>query len=153
MDQSTNPGGAAAYSADEAWSLVDMDMVTSLREVSNYPESDEFLRELLAIFAEHASKAIAGVAASLAADDLDELRRGAHQLKGSAANVGARRLSRRAAALDDAIGRSCASPDRAVLATFVAELPRLLDDSLGALRDVFFVPQSRSETPLHPGIN
>ena len=85
---------------------------------SDVCEGDEQLREqLLGLFVEESRITVAALAAAVAAGDDDGARRAAHALKGSAAVVGAVRLSSLAAAID--AGNGSRRP---------AELSRLRDE-------------------------
>jgi HPt (histidine-containing phosphotransfer) domain-containing protein len=125
-----------------------MEIVESLREVGNYPASDEFLRDLLGIFTDQSEKATREIGAALARGEISQVRYYAHQLKGSAANVGAAYLASRAEAMEKALRRE--GWDLEFITRTAEALPTLRDESLIALRSLLLLPVRAPESPLHP---
>ncbi len=82
---------------------------------------EEFLAELVSIFLEDAELRLTEIARALEAGDDGDLRRTAHKLKGSSANMGANGLAELAMSLEEAT----ACPPEAVLSTLEAEFGRV----------------------------
>jgi len=81
------------------------DLLVDPAVLTDVCDGDEQLREqLVSLFADESRTMVADVGAALADADADGARRAAHALKGSAAVVGAARLSAIAAAIEDGEG-------------------------------------------------
>ena len=79
--------------------VIDPEAIASLRAL-NPGDHDEFLRELIGIFAEDVPKRIAELEQSLAAGDTGKFTRAAHSIKGGSSNLGAAALRDVAAQLE-----------------------------------------------------
>lgn len=77
--------------------VLDEDTVNGLRRLG-----DDFLVEIVRLWSDNLEPNLAAMRAALAADDLAAVSVAAHTLRGSAANVGAVRLSAACAALETA---------------------------------------------------
>lgn len=78
---------------------IDPEAIENLRALD--PDGDDaFLREIIGIFLQDTPQRIADLRSSLAAGDVTTFSRAAHSLKGSASNLGANRLSKAAAQLE-----------------------------------------------------
>lgn len=75
----------------EAPHLIDPVTIKSLRTL-NSDNSDDFLREIVALFAADLPERIAELEAALPEGNAAKFGRAAHSIKGSAANLGAARL-------------------------------------------------------------
>ncbi len=95
------PNGTPSGAPDDQEPALDAGVLAGLRELQDEGDPD-ILAELAGIFLEDTPGRLAGIRASLEADDAPGVERDAHTLKGSAGNMGATRMSRLAAALQDA---------------------------------------------------
>lgn len=94
---------------------------------------DKLLRQMLRLFLDNSRVRLESMQQSLAeAGDLDELHRGAHSLKSSAANVGAMEVSALAGRLEAA----AEARDLAASGPLYRDLVTALDTADGALRRV-----------------
>jgi HPt (histidine-containing phosphotransfer) domain-containing protein len=72
-------------------SVLDQAVVTSLRKLTP-PGEPDVLQEVLKLFLDEVPPRIARLRNAWAAGNIEEVHRAAHSLKGSAGNIGARRL-------------------------------------------------------------
>ena len=111
--------------------LLDLEIIDSIRDVGDVRENDEFARELYDLFAEQSDLSVRELTSAVARLDHSQVRYYAHRLKGSAANIGAKALSRQAEALETAARAGTA--DAEYLAAAARELGPLREESLRAL--------------------
>ncbi len=71
--------------------IIDSEAIANLKEL-NPGDNGEFLREIVAIYAEDTPKRIADMKTFMASGDVPSFTRAAHTIKGSSANVGAARV-------------------------------------------------------------
>ena len=90
-------------------SPIDPDAIANLREL-NPGDNGEFLREIIGIYIEDTPKRIADLKACLASGDTSAFTRAAHTIKGSSANVGARRSRSWPSALSSSPERRASPP-------------------------------------------
>lgn len=133
--QNTSRGGEPT-SASSAEASLDPDVVDSLRRLGTR-SGRNVLRELTELFLSSADAQVATAQQLLGRDDLIELARVAHGLKGSASVIGGRRASAAAAALESAClaapgGGSTEEYVRAALTHLLGELELLR----GAVREL-----------------
>ena len=101
--------------------LLDMDVVTSIRELGSFRPDDTFVGDLFELFKQQSERTSKGLVAAATDGDFAQVRSCAHLLKGSAANIGARQMSHQAVAIE-ATARS--SPcDVDALTTAVQSIP------------------------------
>ena len=79
--------------------VLDRAVISGLRDLRE-PGQPDPLAELIELFLRDARPRLEGMRAAAAAGDWPKVAAGAHTLKGSASNLGARRLSARCAALE-----------------------------------------------------
>ena len=109
--------------------------VASLRSLEELTGDREFVRSLLLAFAEESEALLAGMRAALPGDR-EALRRHAHSLKSSAANLGAADLSREAAEVEGLAQRDAASAaDLAARVDRLDAAARAAVDAMEALGD------------------
>jgi len=99
---------------------LDLAVLEGLREL-NVPGEADAATELIQLFLRETEPACARLQAALAAGYAGALRAAAHSLKGSAGNLGARRLATLAAALEQQAGNGALGEAPATLASLVAE--------------------------------
>lgn len=93
---------------------VDLKVLTSFEEVQMEGEPD-LIVELIDLYLEDAPRRIAALREALAAMDESGLKRAAHTLKGSSANLGARRVAELCSQLEVAEGDDSFHEARAIL--------------------------------------
>jgi HPt (histidine-containing phosphotransfer) domain-containing protein len=71
---------------------VDLSVLTGLREFQQ-PGQPDFITELIDLFLNDAASLLKLLHAAVSGNDVDELRRVAHRLKGSSSNIGAVRMA------------------------------------------------------------
>jgi len=97
-------GGPADEPAEAVGTDLEPAMIAQLRSLdAGHPG---FLRELVENFAADSAELVASLPAQVAARDGDAVRIAAHRLKGTAANLGAKRLSEACAALEEAAAQA-----------------------------------------------
>jgi CheY-like chemotaxis protein/HPt (histidine-containing phosphotransfer) domain-containing protein len=97
-------GGPADEPAEAVGTDLEPAMIAQLRSLdAGHPG---FLRELVENFAADSAELVASLPAQVAARDGDAVRTAAHRLKGTAANLGAKRLSEACAALEEAAAQA-----------------------------------------------
>jgi PAS domain S-box-containing protein len=89
------------------------------------------LAGLVRLYLEHTEGTLGRIEACASQMDFPTLAREAHDLAGAAGNVGARRVTEIARALESA----CATPDAGTAAALVSELRQAATDAAGALRE------------------
>ena len=110
--------------------LLDLEIIESIRDVGDVRDSDGFARELFDLFSEQSDLAVRELTSAVSRDDLAQVRYFAHRLKGSAANIGARALSRQAEELEN-VARG--DGDGESLRGLTVSLGKLREESLRAL--------------------
>jgi HPt (histidine-containing phosphotransfer) domain-containing protein len=106
--------------------LFDVVQIEVLREALG----SEDLCDMLAQFPDVAVRALRGIQAALAANDLAEVRRLAHAFKGTASSFGAARLATMARAMElDTVSLTA-------MDLLTADIRRAVDDTLTALPEV-----------------
>lgn len=115
---------------DAAATNLDMQALAELQELLE----EDFIG-LLEEFINISEEGSAELIAHVAQQNLDELRRGAHSLKGSALNIGAPDLGSRWSALEDAAVEQAASE---VLESLLKQAQVALEQTTVALRSHFF---------------
>jgi HPt (histidine-containing phosphotransfer) domain-containing protein len=83
--------------------ILDLQIVDSIKAVSH---DDSFASELYQLFVDQSTAVLKELDQAVQLQDLVATRRLAHRLKGSAANVGAAALSRKASLIETAIAQS-----------------------------------------------
>jgi HPt (histidine-containing phosphotransfer) domain-containing protein len=111
---------------------LDHGVLASLRQLT-LPGEPDVLREVLTTFITDVPRRIDALVEAAAGGRGGDVARGAHSLKGSAGNIGARRLQQLAADLEDAVGhgrvgelRDRADAVRREFATLEHEIRRIL---------------------------
>ena len=79
-------------SADELLEAIDWAMLNGLREFQAEGEPD-LIQELVSLFKRETPSQIEAIRAAITAGDAERLRKAAHSLKGSSANLGVRLVS------------------------------------------------------------
>jgi HPt (histidine-containing phosphotransfer) domain-containing protein len=97
--------GAVDSSIDRSIPSLDHEVLDGLREMQEVGEPD-LLAELVEIFVEDASARLRALREALERSDAESLKQTAHALKGSAANLGARRMAHIAARIEKLTGDS-----------------------------------------------
>jgi two-component system, sensor histidine kinase and response regulator len=92
--------GAMDSSIDRSIPSLDHDVLDGLREMQGVGEPD-LLAELVEIFREDASARLRSLREALERIDAESVKQTAHALKGSAANLGARRMAHIAARIEE----------------------------------------------------
>ena len=115
--------------------VLDLETVESIRELNLHGVGGGFALELLAVFAKQSALMIEGLEAATTRRNLAEIKRIAHRLKGSAANIGAGQLACQAAGIE---ARAQAEvSDLANLSAEVRALAGLRERSMLALSRYF----------------
>jgi HPt (histidine-containing phosphotransfer) domain-containing protein len=114
-----------------------MKSINSLGEFMNLPEllervenDQELLAELFALFREDLPASRAALQAAVHGDDLREIERTAHRLKGMLANLSAKQAASLAAEIESTAGAGNATKIRELMSTFdlqVSSLSAALD--------------------------
>jgi len=104
--------------------LLDSTALSAVQQVMAPPMMDQ----LIEVMDRTSRDTLKTLTDSLARDDLTTAQRAAHKLKGSAGNLGLRRLWRAATNLES-------SAELAAAQRLAAELPDLLEESLAAIRN------------------
>jgi len=86
-------------SADELLEVIDWAMLNGLREFQAEGEPD-LIQELVGLFKRETPSQIEAIRAAITAGDAERLRKAAHSLKGSSANLGVRLVSALGAELE-----------------------------------------------------
>lgn len=86
-------------SADELLEVIDWAMLSGLREFQAEGEPD-LIQELVGLFKRETPSQIEAIRAAITARDAEQLRKAAHSLKGSSANLGVRLVSALGAELE-----------------------------------------------------
>jgi len=103
-----------------------MNSIVDLSRIQETSDGDaEFERELLAMFLEDAEGQTHAIARLAGNGDFDELKKAAHTLKGSSANIGAVRLQETALGLE----RAAAQESGADVASLVGQLQSVFADT------------------------
>jgi HPt (histidine-containing phosphotransfer) domain-containing protein len=97
--------GVVDSSIDSSIPSLDHEVLDALREMQGEGEPD-LLAELVEIFEEDASTRLRALREALERGDAESLKQTAHALKGSAANLGARRMAHMAARIEELAGGS-----------------------------------------------
>jgi HPt (histidine-containing phosphotransfer) domain-containing protein len=115
---------------------LDQGVLASLRQLT-LPGEPDVLHEVLTVFIQDVPRRVASLSAAAAGGRVAEAARAAHSLKGSAGNIGARRLQALAATLEEAAGagamhdvRARADAIQREFAAVDAEIRRILADGL-----------------------
>jgi HPt (histidine-containing phosphotransfer) domain-containing protein len=126
--------------------LVDPEIIDSIREIGAARENDHFTHELYGLFAEQSDLALRELAAAIARRDLKQMRYYAHRLKGSAANIGACALARQAEELESAADDG-ATLDHEHLVNVTRKLVPLREQSLQALASLLLGGSTTGAAP------
>jgi len=110
--------------------VVDWNQLESLRDLQE-PDEPDLIEELLATFVGDGQPRMARIAAAVSAGNGAAVRMEAHTLKGSAALLGAVRLSEAAERLEHAAHAG----ETGRLAGLAGDLARSMDDALAAFAD------------------
>ncbi len=106
--------------------IIDPEVVASLRELA--PEDEPgFVRELIDAYRDDAVVHLAGIKESLKSNDAEGLRKAAHTLKSSSANVGAVQVSRLALEIETLARAGTPGPAAGLAAQLDAEFARALN--------------------------
>lgn len=108
--------------------VVDTDALSRLEEWGGR----ELVLKMLAIFFEHAPERIEQIRSGARDGQLEETERGAHSLKSSAGNLGARRLQARAAEMEE----KAADGELDEVTALLPDLESAWAEALAALTDV-----------------
>jgi HPt (histidine-containing phosphotransfer) domain-containing protein len=123
------PNGATAAEPDEAESASDMAVDTSvlakLRRELQMEGAPDVIGELAAMFIHHTPDTIRRLREAVTAGDPGETRAAAHELKGSAANMGARHLSTLSARIEAAARAGTLADTAGLLAELDSEFARV----------------------------
>jgi len=111
-------------------------------------ENDGFAEELLKLFVEQSELAVRSIGEATARADFDVVKYYAHRLKGSAANVGARQLSRKASELEELAKDGALDEDR--VRVLLDELSQVREASLTELRRLFGTAESAGASGSFP---
>jgi PAS domain S-box-containing protein len=84
--------GASAAAGNGSADVIDLSQIASLRAIRR-PDSGDFLTELIDMFVDETAFQLTALRKALSAKDATEIRRVAHFLKGSSANIGALRMT------------------------------------------------------------
>lgn len=114
--------------------LIDSNVIQTIRELNAIQPEDSFSHELLNIFAKQSESIVENLIFAASVPDMRQLRLLAHRLKGAAANIGAKELSRRATAIENLISTSDFNAEE--LARAVHELAEIRHISMKSLREL-----------------
>jgi HPt (histidine-containing phosphotransfer) domain-containing protein len=73
-------------------SILDSETLDNLRALGDEMEDDSFLKEVIDIYVSDTPKRLVEIRESLASGDATRLNRAAHSVKGSSANLGAKKV-------------------------------------------------------------
>ncbi len=107
--------------------LLDLDIVTELRMIL-----EDDIHAVAMQFAEQLHEQLSALKLAQTAADFEQIKRVAHLLKGSAANLGAADLAVTAATLE----RAAQQNDTAQITSLLFTLPELAQSTLTALREL-----------------
>ncbi|MBB1127177.1 Hpt domain-containing protein [Thiospirillum jenense] len=107
--------------------LLDLDIISELRMIL-----EDDIHAVATQFAEQLHEQLTALQLAQAAEDFDQIKRVAHLLKGSAANLGATDLATAAATLE----RAAQHTDMTQITPLLFTLPELAQTTLMALRDL-----------------
>lgn len=129
-DRTLTDSETDSIAANGASVSLDMDALTELQDILE----DEFTG-LLDEFIESSRETSAELATMVGQEDLTELRRGAHSLKGSALNIGAPSLGQAWSTLEDA---AVSALEQAQLEVLLRKANAELDRTVAELKVQFF---------------
>jgi HPt (histidine-containing phosphotransfer) domain-containing protein len=110
--------------------MIDLDAIRKLEEIS--PAGEDLVGDLIRVFSEETPKILADMKRSLATGDLVGLKRKAHLLKSSCANLGATTMHQ----LSEKIELSTPAGDRDLLQNLTDSLERDFQVALQELRRI-----------------
>lgn len=108
--------------------MIDREAIRKLEELS--PVGEDLVGELIQVFADETPKILADMKRHLATGNLVDLKKKAHLLKSSCANLGARTMQD----LSEKIELSTSAGDRALLQNLTDSLERNFQSALQELR-------------------
>ena len=107
--------------------VLDPETVAELRRAQQHYDNPTFIRQLVELFRENAPARMAQLREAVAGRDGLTLERVAHTLKSNCGMLGATRLARACARLEEAGGRATFGEAERVLAEAEREFPRVLE--------------------------